>query len=99
MTDEQRTRAEQEMVRGFERHPVPVHMQDGVIEYVIQRRDPGHFLTAVLENNLVGAIGRADSSNLKALQNWVRVCYNYIPSTCWGNPAKVKAWLNRTEEV
>ena len=93
-----KTVKEQELLDALARNPVPVYMQEGLIDYVVRRRDPGHFLTAVLENNLAGAIGRADSSNLKALQNWVRVIYNYAPSNCWGNPAKVKAWLNWTEE-
>lgn len=61
--------------------------------YVTQRRPMGSFLTAVLENNLAEAIGRADESSLANLFLIVAHVYNELPSTCWGSSAKVSAWL------
>lgn len=54
--------------------------------------DVGHFVTAVLENNLKEAINRADDSNIKCLRDIVRYCYWEITSICWGSPEKVAAW-------
>jgi len=56
----------------------------------------GSFLTAVLSNNLTQACGRADDSNLRALPDIVRYCYNELPSDCWGSPEKVEAWRAKT---
>ena len=52
----------------------------------------GHFLTAVLSNNLIDAVGQADEMNLRALPAIVAYIYNEIPSGCWGSPEKVKEW-------
>ena len=54
--------------------------------------DVGHFVTAVLENNLKEAVNKADDSNIRVLQDIVKYCYWEIPSYCWGSPEKVAAW-------
>jgi len=41
--------------------------------------DPGHFLTAVLNNNLKEAIGRADNESLKELKNLIILIRNHFP--------------------
>lgn len=53
----------------------------------------GHFVTAVLCNDLKEAIGRADQENLRDLIEIVSYCYNEIPSTCWGSPDAVATWI------
>jgi len=65
----------------------------GILNYVQNRVPPGHFLYAVLTNNLREAFGRADESNTTAMRDIVAYCYNKIPATCWGSPEHVKAWL------
>jgi hypothetical protein len=55
----------------------------------------GDFLRAVLENDLKEAVGRADHINGPALAHIVSYCYNEIPSTSWGSPAKVEAWIEK----
>ncbi len=62
--------------------------------YVEHKMQPGHFITAVLENDLVGAFGRADYEAIENLKHIICYCYNEIPSDCWGNKEKVKNWLN-----
>lgn len=52
----------------------------------------GGFLTAVLENNLVEAMGRADMSNRHSLFSIVTYAYNELPADCWGSKEKVEAW-------
>ena len=66
--------------------------------YVEHRIPTGGFLEAVLSNDLMGAVGRADAGNLRDLHEICSYVYNRIPSGCWGSPEKVRAWLNREDE-
>ena len=59
---------------------------------------PGGFLTAVLENNLMEAVGRADMQNAVTLKDICTYVYNEMPAQCHGSPAKVDAWLRRFEK-
>jgi|TARA_Y100000310_G_C20558322_1_gene751703 hypothetical protein len=59
------------------------------VEHGVQ---PGHFVTAVLTNNLFEAIARADSNNVKILQDIVQWVYSNAPSDCWGSVEKMKEW-------
>ena len=80
--------------RGFEAR---TDMIEKLEEYVQHRVALGHFLTAVLENNLSEAVGRADEDNLKNLPAFVGYMYNEMPGGCWGSPEKVKAWLENAQ--
>jgi hypothetical protein len=51
---------------------------------------PGGFLTAVLENNLSEAFGRADMHNSRILKEIVGYVYNRLPSKSWGSREKVR---------
>lgn len=61
--------------------------------YVKLKIRPGHFVMAVLENNLKEAFNRADDHNRLYLSEIVRYCHNTLPANCWGSEAKVAAWL------
>lgn len=61
--------------------------------YIEHGIPPGGFLRAVLENDLREAFGRADQYNRECLFEIVGWLYNESPSTCWGSPEKVAAWL------
>ena len=76
--------------RGFEARS---DMIEKLGEYAQHHVSLGHFLTAVLENNLSEAVGHADDDNLRNLPAFVGYLYNEMPSPCWGSPEKVKAWL------
>lgn len=78
---------------------VPEHMHDAVLLYVLDRVEPGGFLTAVLENNLKEAAVRADSRNARALADWGKFCVYALPTICWGDPIRVRAWLSREDLV
>ena len=62
--------------------------------YVSQGIPTGGFLQAVLENNLFEAFARADSENLRDLQEIIQYCYQRLPSSCWGSPENVREWLD-----
>ncbi len=57
----------------------------------------GHFVTAVLCNDLKESIGRADDENLRDLIEIVQYCWNEIPSGCWGSPDAVRTWIRDKE--
>lgn len=76
-----------------ERCGIPEHMREGLVAYVLRRRRTGDFLRAVLENNLKEACDRADDENKRALFAYVFFLYNHAPTSAWGSPANVKAWL------
>ena len=61
--------------------------------YVIQHEPCGHFVMAVLKNDLQEAFARADENNATHMFQVVSYCYNEIPGGCWGSPMKVAQWL------
>lgn len=56
---------------------------------------PGSFMTAVLENDLTMACGRADTDNKRNLHNIVGYIYNHLPSNSWGSKEKVQDFLKQ----
>jgi hypothetical protein len=52
-------------------------------------------VTAVLSNDLMGAIGRADAENQRALREYGVYLYSYAPGGCYGSPERVTAWMTR----
>ncbi len=71
---------------------LPEHMRDGTKLYIEQGIPPGGFLTAVIENDLVEACGRADHINKRKLTDIVSWFYNVAPSNCWGSPRNFQLW-------
>ena len=53
----------------------------------------GGFLTAVLRNDLLDAVCRADPSSLGNIKAIVQHCQWELPGDSWGSPEAVKAWL------
>lgn len=74
-------------------HLISGRILDAINRYALLHERKGHFLTAVLGNNLREALARADGENYPVLLQIVSYCHNEIPGNCWGSPAKVKAWL------
>ena len=64
---------------------VPEHTRDALQRYVEHRILPGGFLTAVLTNDLFGAISRADAVNSAHLKDICLFVYNRMPSGSWGS--------------
>lgn len=65
--------------------------------YVSDRYETGGFLRAVLENNLMQAMGRADAENRRDLFEICGYVYNDMPARSHGSPEKVRAWLTQKE--
>jgi hypothetical protein len=73
---------------------IPTHMQEAITRYVVDRVAPGHFLQAVLKNDLRGAIDYADEANALLIKTYVKLFYNRAPSRCSGSPENYRNWLN-----
>ena len=74
---------------------IPENIKYSLDLYVNHYIQPGHFLTAVLENNLFEAFARADLNSRAALFDICGYIYNDIPGSCWGSPERVKEWLEK----
>lgn len=53
---------------------------------------PGDFTMAVLRNDFMEVIARADCRNRQCLPQIAKYIYNELPSGCWGSPNVVKKW-------
>lgn len=76
------------------KYGIPAHCQAGLLRYITMRCPVGSFLTHVLENNFVGAVGYADDTNINSLRSYAMFLRWAAPDDCWGSREKVKAWLN-----
>ncbi len=61
--------------------------------YVEEGRPVNHFLTFLIQNDLMRCVGRADQRNLEALQNYCTWFQSYAPPKCYGTKAKMDAWI------
>ena len=77
---------------------VPQQIKDALHRYVNEGIPTGSFLGAVLENDLMGAIGKADLSNRYNMFEICNYVYNTLPSSVWGNPDRVRNHLDKFKE-
>lgn len=80
------------------RQAIKPEIRESLERYINKGVEPGGFLRAVLSNDLKESFGRADFSNREHLFIIVGYLYNFVPSGCWGSPAKVSAWLALDDE-
>jgi hypothetical protein len=72
---------------------VPEGLREGLLRYLVDRIPTGHFLLAILANDLRAACERADMENRYRLFDIVYFLYNYAPSGAWGSHENVREWL------
>ena len=68
---------------------IPEYTMESLREYLLEGTPVGGFLRAVLENDLFGAVGRADPENQAALPKIVALIYNVFP----GSSRNYEEWL------
>ena len=73
-------------------HGIPSYMHNGITLYYEHGIEPGSFLTAVINNDLKEAVGRADDTNRHCLYNYMMWFYNEAPSGSWGYANAVSDW-------
>lgn len=74
---------------------LPPHMRGAMQRYIENGIAPGSFLTAVLCNDLMGALGKADDENRHVLHSYGTYLYSYAPGGCHGSPDLVKEWVSK----
>ena len=74
---------------------IPERMVGSLRRYIEHGIPPGHFLTAVLCNDLAEACGRADDENVVLLNVYVTFLYCYAPQGCWGSREKFESWCKQ----
>jgi len=82
----------------MESRGLPDYMVPAVYNYLENRKMPGGFLSAVIQNDLHGAISQADDQNRMAIRAWVKLLYNEFPGNAWGSTAKFNQWLEGGSE-
>ncbi len=75
--------------------PVRADIKEALDNYAMHGWPVGSFLTAVLENDLFEAMGRADSYNRATIHQICSYVFSELPSTCWGNRELVRAHYAR----
>lgn len=71
---------------------IPQHTHDAIRRYLDYGYQPGSFLTSVLSNDLIGAVGYADEINIQYIPDIVRWLQINVPSYAWGSPEAVRLY-------
>lgn len=72
---------------------VPEHTRGTLLRYRDHGLAPGGFITAVLRNDLMGAIDSADMENSRCLVDICRWVYMRLPSAAWGSDEAITDWM------
>jgi hypothetical protein len=63
------------------------YLRDGTV--------PSGVLSAILANDLLNAVARADHTTMAHLRSIVQTLFTYVPREAWGSDQKVDDWLRR----
>ena len=77
----------------FRGYTIPDYMMGGIERYISQGIVPGQFLTAIITNDLKGAVDHADAANLASIPAYVGFFYNKAPIGCWGSQENMDNWV------
>lgn len=77
---------------------IPVETKKTIDDYVEKGWEPGHFVGAVLANDLKGAFASADNLNMPYMLEIVRYVYNEIPHVCRGSYEIIREWVKIKNE-
>lgn len=90
---------EPEICESLKAAGVPAHLHGGIVRYCISGLRPGGFLTAVIMNDLLLAVCRADDDvsmeEMRAVCRWL---YNDAPSACRGSAEAMARWVVAKEK-
>ena len=76
---------------------IPESTLESLEAYRVDHRPTGDFLEAVLSNDLMGAMGRADNYNVKAMFDICRYVYNELPFSSHGSSKNYQEWIRNKE--
>jgi len=76
-------------------YDITIESKEALKRYVKMGIKPGGFLTAVICNDLLGAVGSADSFNKSHIPEYVEYLFNEVPGSCWGSPEAMQSWMEK----
>lgn len=78
---------------------IPEHMIGALQRWIENGIAPGSFLSAVLKNDLMGALGQADHINMNSLPAYAQFLYNHTPSISHGSVENFEQWERIHKEL
>jgi hypothetical protein len=96
MTDEDMAQLQREAdaQRGIVDHRnIPPLLVEGLNRYAEHGVPVGDFLEAVIANDFLGAVGKADHNSMMALPAIASYVYLELPSICHGSRKVYRAWI------
>ena len=76
---------------------VPEHTHEALMNYFNHCWEPGSFLMAVLQNDLMQASFRADHINRSKIPEIAAWIYHNAPRGSWGSEEVIRGWLGKNE--
>lgn len=73
---------------------IPPVTRESIVAYALNGQEVGGFLQAVLANDFMDAIARADHDNIKGIEAIRQFIYQDTPGLCHGSRAIYRAWIN-----
>lgn len=73
----------------------PPAIAEAIGAYVLAGKPVGGFVRAILENDLYGAVLRADEHNVWMIQHIAAYVVNNVPTAACGSAHNVDAWIER----
>jgi hypothetical protein len=74
---------------------IPPAVLRALVRYKDWRINTGSFCRAVISNDLITAVQRADSGSLKALPHIAAWAYTELPNEAWGSYEKFQQWVSK----
>lgn len=84
----------EELAAMLKEREINPNLHYGILAYVFDHHPVGHFLTCFFENDLFGALSRADEKSVKSLVPLMQIVYCYVDGRAHGSKEKVKAWID-----
>jgi hypothetical protein len=85
-----KTEADREIINR-----IAEYMLESIEAYIQNGRPVGDCLRAIISNNLMESIGRADKQTRNSLYEICAIFYNYAPADCHGSMDKYINWIKR----
>lgn len=92
-------KTEEDMRAKLVQYEVAAHLHEGLLAYLFGGYLPGNFLCCVLENDLAGAVLRADHVSLATLKNLVSFLNMEVPQTAHGSGSRVQAYAEERQAI
>lgn len=78
---------------------IPAPVLHAIQRYVAMGASTGHFVNAIMRNDLFEAVAHADAESLAAIREIIWYVYNHLDGRCWGpkqvNSPEVTEWQGR----